>query len=148
LQNNDGPVPTRALLAGSPAIAAGGSVLGITTDARGKARPGNSPSVGAYQYVLASSTETPTTSTAAGDKLAETGKIIPLVAVAGLLLGSLSYIYFDFLRHRKPLKEQDPGVRYSFAHHLKVVTIPLLKYRVSIGVSKVGKNNSDNVRRF
>lgn len=51
LQNNGGVVPTRALLAGSPAISAGGHVLGISTDARGIARPSTCPSVGAYQYV-------------------------------------------------------------------------------------------------
>ena len=50
LQDNGGAVPTRALLAGSPAIAAGGSVLGVTTDARGVARPGDCPSVGAFQF--------------------------------------------------------------------------------------------------
>lgn len=51
LQNNGGLVPTRALLAGSPAISAGGQVLGVTTDARGVARSGHY-SIGAYQYVL------------------------------------------------------------------------------------------------
>ena len=50
LQNNGGNVPTRALLTGSPAIAAGSSVLGVTTDARGIARPGTCPSVGAFQF--------------------------------------------------------------------------------------------------
>jgi len=50
LQNNGGNVPTRALLPGSPAISAGGSVLGVTTDARGVTRPGDCPSVGAYQF--------------------------------------------------------------------------------------------------
>ena len=50
LQNNGGNVPTRALLAGSPAISSGGSVLGVTTDARGVARPSTCPSVGAYQF--------------------------------------------------------------------------------------------------
>lgn len=50
LQNNGGAVPTRALLEGSPAIAAGGAVLGVTTDARGIARPSTCPSVGAFQF--------------------------------------------------------------------------------------------------
>ncbi len=50
LQNNGGPVETIALLNGSPAIASGGSVLGVTTDARGVARPGDCPSVGAFQF--------------------------------------------------------------------------------------------------
>ena len=50
LQNNGGVVPTRALLPGSPAIASGSSVLGVTTDARGIARPSTCPSVGAFQF--------------------------------------------------------------------------------------------------
>jgi hypothetical protein len=50
LQNNGGPVETIALLDGSPAISSGGSVLGVTTDARGVARPGDCPSVGAFQF--------------------------------------------------------------------------------------------------
>ncbi len=50
LQNNGGNVPTRALLAGSPAISAGSAVLGVTTDARGVARPEACPSVGAFQF--------------------------------------------------------------------------------------------------
>ena len=58
LQNNDGAVPTRELLAGSPAISAGGAVLGVTTDARGIARNGYY-SVGAYQYVLGNETSSP-----------------------------------------------------------------------------------------
>lgn len=50
LQNNGGPVPTRALLEGSPAISAGSAVLGVTTDARGITRPGTCPSIGAFQF--------------------------------------------------------------------------------------------------
>ncbi len=49
LQDNGGSVPTRALLAGSPAIATGGVVLGVTTDARGVTRS-SCPSIGAYQF--------------------------------------------------------------------------------------------------
>ncbi len=56
LQDNGGPVPTIALLPGSPAISAGGAVLGISTDARGIARP-STPDVGAYQTVLGSNTD-------------------------------------------------------------------------------------------
>jgi hypothetical protein len=48
LQNNGGPTKTMALLPGSPAIAAGASVAGITTDQRGASRPAV-PDIGAYQ---------------------------------------------------------------------------------------------------
>ena len=62
LQNNGGNVPTRALLAGSPAISAGGAVLGVTTDARGVTRNATCPSVGAFQFegaVCAAATTNP-----------------------------------------------------------------------------------------
>src|SRR5205085_1172153 len=48
LQNNGGPTPTRALLAGSPAIGAGDPALAGTTDQRGSPRP-LLPDIGAYQ---------------------------------------------------------------------------------------------------
>lgn len=142
LKNNGGAVPTRALLAGSPAISAGGAVLGVSTDARGVARPATNPSVGAYQYVLAETTTTP----AAGGTLAETGIAVSVTLLLGLILGSLAYVYYDYRRHKKPLQAQDPSVRYTLLHHVKVVTLPLLRYRVSFSVSRVGSD--DGVHRF
>ncbi len=54
LANNGGPTPTIAVLAGSAAIGGGSSsITGITVptvDQRGTARPGNSITIGAYQY--------------------------------------------------------------------------------------------------
>ncbi len=49
LGNNGGPTPTMALLSGSPAIGAGASINGITTDQRGFPRPASGPDIGAYQ---------------------------------------------------------------------------------------------------
>lgn len=59
LQNNGGLTPTRALLAGSPAIGAGTYVLGISTDQRGVARPTSNPDIGAYQTAQSANTDTP-----------------------------------------------------------------------------------------
>jgi hypothetical protein len=78
LQNNGGTVPTRALLANSPAIAAGGHVLGVSTDARGIARPDSNPSVGAYQYVLADTTSGGSGAAAAKAPNTGIGAISPL----------------------------------------------------------------------
>ena len=50
LQYNGGQVKTIALLPGSLAINAGGRVLGVSTDARGIARPTDCVSVGAFQF--------------------------------------------------------------------------------------------------
>lgn len=55
LKDNGGPVPTLALLDGSPAINAGTNVLGLTTDARGQARvQGSATDAGAYESPAAS----------------------------------------------------------------------------------------------
>jgi filamentous hemagglutinin family protein len=54
LANNGGATQTHALIAGSPALNAGTSVAGITTDQRGVSRTGigdNSPDIGAYEAI-------------------------------------------------------------------------------------------------
>ncbi len=48
------------------------------------------------------------------------------VLVAVLFISS----YSDYLRHRRPLIEVDPLVHYSYFHHLFVVTVPRLRYRL------------------
>ncbi len=97
LQNNGGNVPTRALLAGSPAIAAGSAVLGVTTDARGIARPDSCPSVGAYQFEGAvCGASTPSTSGGnAGAPNTGIGSTTQILNVlVGLLgLGLLTYVF-------------------------------------------------------
>lgn len=89
LQNNGGSVPTRALLPGSPAINAGGAVLGVTTDARGVARPSSSPSVGAYQFEGAAA---PGEEDDEESALAETGSNAVLVVLSGFLLVALAVV--------------------------------------------------------
>lgn len=95
LQNNGGSVPTRALLPGSPAISAGGSVLGVTTDARGIARPSTCPSVGAFQFegaVCAASTTSPTTATAPNTGIGSTTQLLNVLAcILGIAL--ISYVF-------------------------------------------------------
>ncbi len=59
LTDNGGKVPTLALLEGSPAINAGTNVAGMTTDARGVARPqGGAFDAGAYEFSFSSSIST------------------------------------------------------------------------------------------
>lgn len=144
VKDNGGPVSTIALLPGSPAINGGSQVLGITTDARGVARVGYY-SVGAYQGVLAASTTNP----GLAGTLAETGAV---TISAGILLGifliSFGLIYFDYRRHKKPLRAADPTVKYSLMHHMKVVTIPLCRYRISISISKVNPLSKEGMHKF
>ncbi len=89
LQNNGGSVPTRALLPGSPAISAGGAVLGVTTDARGVARPNNCPSVGAFQFEGAVCAATTTNANAGGAAAPNTGAktVSTMLAVMASVLG-------------------------------------------------------------
>jgi len=60
------------------------------------------------------------------------------VGLPGLLasLVFLGYVVMDWQRHRRPLLEEDPSVQYSLMHHVRVVTIPLLEYRLSVVVTK------------
>ena len=105
LQDNGGNVPTRALLAGSPAIAAGSSVLGITTDARGVARPDDCPSVGAFQFegaVCGASTPSTPGSGNAGAPNTGIGAVSPAMTIIATSLGLGITAYA--LRKRTALK--------------------------------------------
>lgn len=94
LQDNGGSVDTIALLDGSPAIKAGASVLGVSTDARGVAR-NSCPSVGAYQFEGVVCAATTTNANAGGAAAPNTGaKSAPLLLVImATLLGSSSLAY-------------------------------------------------------
>ena len=94
LQDNGGSVPTRALLEGSPAISAGGAVLGVTTDARGVARPAACVSVGAFQFegaVCGASTTNNGTSAGAPNTGAKTASTLAAVIASILGLTILGY---------------------------------------------------------
>jgi len=69
LADNDagttGTTLTHALLAGSPALGAGGSVVGITTDQRGVTRE-TPPDIGAFEFVTPAAPATTTTSDSGG----------------------------------------------------------------------------------
>lgn len=72
--------------------------------------------------------------------LPETGLPYWFLPVPLALLFTAIYVVYDWQRHRKPLIEQDPNVRYTIWHHLRVVTIPVFKYRISFVVSKPSKD--------
>jgi hypothetical protein len=81
--------------------------------------------------------------TATGDGasniLAETGIMqVSSILLVGVILSVLLYTYVDFRKHRKPLLEMDSSARYTYtyAHHIKTVTIPLMRYRISVSVRK------------
>lgn len=47
-----------------------------------------------------------------------------------------SYVIYDWHRHRRPLHAENSHVNYTLWHHLRVVTIPLFRYRLSLMMSQ------------
>lgn len=82
---NGATIPTIGLLAGSPAIDAGATISGLTSDQRGVGRPlGNAYDVGAFESVLTASVPSGSSSGgnnagSAGGTLADTGSSSPAV---------------------------------------------------------------------
>lgn len=67
----------------------------------------------------------------------------PLLVVVGLVLLVLLvvlfiYTYVDYRKHRKPLVEADPSIgnQYTYQHHIRAVSVPLLKYRINISINR------------
>lgn len=59
-----------------------------------------------------------------------------LVPLALAILTLLTYAYFDYLRHKRPLIEENPRIHYTFWHHLHVVTFPILRYKISFVIER------------
>lgn len=59
--------------------------------------------------------------------------VVPLVLA---VLTLLTYAYFDYLRHKRPLVEENPRIHYTFWHHLHVVTFPILRYKISFVIER------------
>jgi hypothetical protein len=71
--------------------------------------------------------------------LANTGLLLTLTGAIGLLLiATAVYTYLDYRKHITPLLAMDPHARYTYTywHHLRVVTIPMWRYRVTIRVDR------------
>lgn len=54
-----------------------------------------------------------------------------LVAALVSLLGILLYFWIDYNVFRAPLIAENPKIRYTVKHHLKVVTLPKIRHRRS-----------------
>ncbi len=129
------------LLSGSPAIDAGVSSGAPNVDQRGISRPqGSGIDIGAYEYQ-------PTGSVESGESDNSSGLGTPASSVLGILpvtgptifipfalalLTTFAYIVWDWRRHLKPLREQNPQVHYTLPHHIKVVTMPKVQYRLGL----------------
>lgn len=91
-------------------------------------------SIANVSVVLGTSTSSPSKI----GSLAETGAImVSAIGLGAALIVTVMYLFIDYRRHKKPLVQADPNVRYSFAHHLHQVTIPLFKYRISVAIKPV-----------
>ncbi len=60
------------------------------------------------------------------------GVMYALLPIALTVLVTLIYAYYDYRRHKHPLVAENPHIHYTFWHHLKVVTLPIMRYRLSI----------------
>ncbi len=54
--------------------------------------------------------------------------ILSIGLLAALVLGLTAYLIIDYRQHKKPLKAELPSVQYGLLHHIKVVSLPLLRY--------------------
>ncbi len=80
--------------------------------------------------------------------LAETGiKAVSASLTFGFLIAMSTYIYLDYRRHKLPLEIIEPKNSYSLMHHIKVVTIPLMKYRLTLSFSRV-KSTGSSITRY
>lgn len=150
LTDNGGPAPTLALLEGSPAIDAGTNVLGMTTDQRGASRPqGTAFDAGAYESAFAAQVSGNAGEKNSGGTLANTGTLaISSTLLIGIILSTFAYSFWDYRRHKQPLIEVDPNARltYTYLHHVKVVTIPLIKYRINLSIAR--NTGADSIHKF
>ena len=82
-------------------------------------------------------------------ELAKTGIFVAIATPVGLflILGAL-YTYYDYRRHLAPLYSTDSKVSYSYFHHLNVVTVPEIKYRIKTELHPFSVKRSDQVRHF
>jgi hypothetical protein len=60
------------------------------------------------------------------------------IGVGLILVGCYMMSYRDYASHKRPLQEADPRLAssYTYLHHLRVVALPLVKYRLSITVDR------------
>ncbi len=74
------------------------------------------------------------------------GVLVITAILIGLPLFSLVlWLKADYKHHKRPLKEADPNVNYTFWHHIKVVTFPLLSYRITFMIQKNSTNKPEHL---
>jgi hypothetical protein len=71
------------------------------------------------------------------------GFVLILASILGYFIYEFMGLYIDYLLHRKPLLAVDPDVHYPLRHHVKQVTLPLIRYRTSGLFSKPKKQSTN-----
>ncbi len=71
------------------------------------------------------------------------GLVLILASILGYIIYEFIGLYIDYLQHRKPLLAVDPDVHYPLSHHIKQVTFPLIRYRMSGLFSKPKKQSTN-----
>ena len=62
--------------------------------------------------------------------------VVTAIAVAVPVVAVFVYLRVDYRRHKKPLVMIDPNVKYTFWHHVRIVTIPIFSYRIRFMIQK------------
>lgn len=89
-----------------------------------------------FEYIAASKND---------NRLSVNVLIFTSLVIAVPLVIIVVWLKADYNRHKKPLLEIDPNVKYTFWHHVKVVSIPLMSYRITFMIQK--KNDSHEAHR-
>ncbi len=76
-------------------------------------------------------------------------EVILYIFLAATCVGFV-LLYRDYRKHKAPLKAVDPFVKYSFLHHVRLVSLPLMKYRLSFQIEHKNSKPASNqkFRRF
>ncbi len=72
--------------------------------------------------------------------------LLPAVVLVILFVATVSYVVADYRRHKRPLVEADPNTHYTLTHHVRLVTLPLIWYRISFSLHN--KHGKGLVRKF
>ena len=81
-------------------------------------------------------------------ELAKTGVVAGSSIIGTLFVVATAYTYFDYRRHRAPILEAEGSNGYTYWHHIKMVTIPTIKYRLNVSLEKRLPDRSDRISRF
>ncbi len=59
--------------------------------------------------------------------------VLILLVILGIILLVVPFLMLlrQYHKHKAPLKAIDPNVRYGLWHHVQIVTLPMMRYRLA-----------------